>query len=301
MKSRLLCALLVLSAVAAFAQAGDKFAFEVASIKPAPPQPMNQTRIGMQTDGGMLRYTNVAIREMIRVAYKVKDFQIEGPDWMGTTRFDINAKFPAGATEDNVPEMLQALLAERFKLTLHKDSQERPVYAMVVGKNGPKLKAAEVQTNAPTDGGANPSAHGVTVSTPIGGSSPPALRPSGPVRRGGAMMMSMAANGMTFNAPSATIAQLAEALSRFTERPIQDATGIDGQYEFELTFMPETMRGIQRRMPPPAADHPGDAADTPPAESIADALQHYGLKLEPRKSAVDVLTIEHVEKTPTEN
>ena len=301
MKSRLLCALLVLSAVAAFAQAGDKFAFEVASIKPAPPQPMNQTRIGMQTDGGMLRYTNVAIREMIRVAYKVKDFQIEGPDWMGTTRFDINAKFPAGATEDNVPEMLQALLAERFKLTLHKDSQERPVYAMVVGKNGPKLKAAEVQTNAPTDGGANPSAHGVTVSTPIGGSSPPALRPSGPVRRGGAMMMSMAANGMTFNAPSATIAQLAEALSRFTERPIQDATGIDGQYEFELTFMPETMRGIQRRMPPPAADHPGDAADTPPAESITEALQHYGLKLEPRKSAVDVLTIEHVEKTPTEN
>lgn len=301
MKSRLLCALLVLSAVAAFAQAGDKFAFEVASIKPAPPQPMNQTRIGMQTDGGMLRYTNVAIREMIRVAYKVKDFQIEGPDWMGTTRFDISAKFPAGATEDNVPEMLQALLAERFKLTLHKDSQERPVYAMVVGKNGPKLKAAEVQTNAPTDGGANPSAHGVTVSTPIGGSSPPALRPSGPVRRGGAMMMSMAANGMTFNAPSATIAQLAEALSRFTERPIQDATGIDGQYEFELTFMPETMRGIQRRMPPPAADHPGDAADTPPAESIAEALQHYGLKLEPRKSAVDVLTIEHVEKTPTEN
>jgi len=301
MKSRLLCALLVLSAVAAFAQAGDKFAFEVASIKPAPPQPMNQTRIGMQTDGGMLRYTNVAIREMIRVAYKVKDFQIEGPDWMGTTRFDISAKFPAGATEDNVPEMLQALLAERFKLILHKDSQERPVYAMVVGKNGPKLKAAEVQTNAPTDGGANPSAHGVTVSTPIGGSSPPALRPSGPVRRGGAMMMSMAANGMTFNAPSATIAQLAEALSRFTERPIQDATGIDGQYEFELTFMPETMRGIQRRMPPPAADHPGDAADTPPAESIAEALQHYGLKLEPRKSAVDVLTIEHVEKTPTEN
>ncbi len=301
MKSRLLCALLVLSAVAAFAQAGDKLAFEVASIKPAPPQPMNQTRIGMQTDGGMLRYTNVSIREMIRVAYKVKDFQIEGPDWMGTTRFDISAKFPAGATEDNVPEMLQALLAERFKLILHKDSQERPVYAMVVGKNGPKLKAAEVQTNAPTDGGANPSAYGVTVSTPIGGSSPPALRPSGPVRRGGAMMMSMAANGMTFNAPSATIAQLAEALSRFTERPIQDATGIDGQYEFELTFMPETMRGIQRRMPPPAADHPGDAADTPPAESIAEALQHYGLKLEPRKSAVDVLTIEHVEKTPTEN
>jgi uncharacterized protein (TIGR03435 family) len=301
MKSRLLCALLVLSAVAAFAQAGDKLAFEVASIKPAPPQPMNQTRIGMQTDGGMLRYTNVAIREMIRVAYKVKDFQIEGPDWMGTTRFDISAKFPAGATEDNVPEMLQALLAERFKLILHKDSQERPVYAMVVGKNGPKLKAAEVQTNAPTDGGANPSAYGATVSTPIGGSSPPVLRPSGQVRRSGAMMMSMAANGMTFNAPSVTIAQLAEALSRFTERPIQDATGIDGQYEFELTFMPETMRGIQRRMPPPAADHPGDAADTPPAESITEALQHYGLKLEPRKSAVDVLTIEHVEKTPTEN
>ena len=294
MNSRMLCAFVVcLSVAAAFGQAGDKVAFEVASIKPAPQQAMNQIRIGMQADGGMLRYTNVSIKEMVRVAYKVKDFQIEGPDWMGSTRFDINAKFPAGATEDQVPEMLQALLAERFKLILHKDSQERPVYAMVVGKNGPKLKAAEVQTdNVAPPGG--PPAAGV----PGAGA---AVRPGGPVPRG-AMMLMMDPAGMHFKAASATLAQFAEAISRFTERPVQDMTGLPGQYEFDMTFTPEVTRGMPRMMgPPPGAGGDRPAEPVEHAESIVDAVQHYGLKMEPRKSAVDILTIDHIEKTPTEN
>jgi uncharacterized protein (TIGR03435 family) len=113
------------------------------------------------------------------------------------------------------------------------------------------------------------------------------------------MMMMMSPNGLTFKAPSATIAQLAEALSRFSERPIQDATGIEGQYEFELTFTPE--RGIPRRMPGAGGDRPADSGDAAPAETIAEAVQHYGLKLEPRKSDVEIVAIDHVEKTPTEN
>ena len=292
MNSKMLCAFVVcLSAAAAFGQAGDKLSFEVASIKPAPQQPMNQIRIGMQADGGMLRYTNVSLKDCIRVAYKVKDFQIEGPEWLGNTRFDITAKFPAGATQDQLPEMLQALLTERFKLTLHKDSQDRPIYAMVVGKNGPKLKPAEVQT----DNAANPPAAG----PPSAGT---ALRPGGPVPRGNMMLM-MDPSGMHFKAAAVTLAQLAEAISRFTERPVQDMTGIEGQYEFDMTFTPEVTRGMPRMMgPPPGAggDRPADAP-AERAESIVDAVQHYGLKMEPRKSAVDILTIDHIERTPTEN
>jgi uncharacterized protein (TIGR03435 family) len=288
----MLCAFVVcLSVAAAFGQTGDKLSFEVASIKPAPPQPMNQIRIGMQADGGMLRYTNVSLKECIRVAYKVKDFQIEGPDWLGSTRFDITAKFPAGATQDQVPEMLQALLTERFKLALHKDSQERPIYALVAGKNGPKLKAAEVQT----DNGANAPASG-----PPGAG--PAVRPGGQAPRGNMMLM-MDPSGMHFKAASATLTQFAEAISRFTERPVQDMTGIEGQYEFDMTFTPEVTRGMPRMMGPPpgaGADRPADAP-AERAESILDAVQHYGLKMEPRKSAVDILTVDHIEKTPTEN
>jgi uncharacterized protein (TIGR03435 family) len=130
---------------AAFGQ--QKVEFEVASIKPSEPTPMGMIRIGMSADAGMVRYMNSSLRDVIRTAYRVKDFQIEGPDWMSSARFDITAKLPDGASKDQIPEMLQALLAERFKLQLHRDNKEHAVYALVVGKGGPKLKPAEVQTD----------------------------------------------------------------------------------------------------------------------------------------------------------
>lgn len=74
-------------------------------------------------------------------AYGVKPYQITGPDWLATMRFDIVAKMPEGSKKD-APKMLQALLEERFKLTTHRASAEHPVLALVVGKGGPKLKAS---------------------------------------------------------------------------------------------------------------------------------------------------------------
>ena len=79
-------------------QPSGKLAFEVASIKPSQPLPMGQMRIMMSTDGGMLRYNNVSLKDCIRVAYRVKDFQVQGPDWLGSARFDIVAKLPDGAS-----------------------------------------------------------------------------------------------------------------------------------------------------------------------------------------------------------
>ena len=147
MKTWTLCIALVLIASGALlGQQQGAVSFEVASIKPSAPQPMGFRRIGMTTDGGIARYSGVSLQDLIRSAYRVKDFQIQGPDWLGNDRFDIVAKLPDGAKEDQVPEMLQALLAERFKLTLHRDTKEHPIYALIVGKNGPQLKPAEVQT-----------------------------------------------------------------------------------------------------------------------------------------------------------
>jgi uncharacterized protein (TIGR03435 family) len=265
-------------------QPSTNLAFEVASIKPAEPMAMGQMRIGMTADAGMLRYTNVSLKDCIRVAYRVKDFQVDGPDWLGNARFDITAKFPAGATQDQVPEMLQALLAERFKLTLHRNSKEHAIYALVAGKDGPKLKKAEVQTR--------------DASAPGGASGP------GPGPRNGFMLM-MGPEGLHLKAPSTSLANLADALSRFSERPIVDMTGIEGQYDFDVTFTPETVRGMPRGAGPmtaAAADH-APAADAPAEQgaTIFDAVQRYGLKLEPRKAPLDVLTIDHIEKTPTEN
>jgi uncharacterized protein (TIGR03435 family) len=268
------------------AQSAGKLSFEVASIKPSEPQPMNQTRIGMNTDAGMLRYTNVSLKDVVRVAYRVKDFQVEGPDWMGSARFDIVAKFPAGATQDNVPEMLQDLLTERFKLALHRDSKEHAIYALVPGKDGPKLKPAEVQTRQ---------------EAPPAGAAP---RPGGGPPRG-ALMLMMDSSGMHLKAPAVTLTNLCDAISRFTERPVLDMTNIQGQYDFDLVFMPETTHGMTRMGPPPAAagvDHsPDGSAPSEPGASVYEAVQRYGLKLEPRKAPMDILVIDHIEKTPTEN
>ncbi len=264
-------------------QSEQKPAFEVASIKPSEPMPMGRMRITMGADAGMVRYTNVALKDCIRVAYRVKEFQIEGPDWLGSERFDILAKLPAGSSQDQIPEMLQALLAERFKLALHRDTKEHAIYALVAAKGGPKLKAAEVAVGDPASG------------KPAGAGAP----------RGNVSIMA-GPNGAHLKAPSATLSNLAEMISRFSERPVVDMTGIQGQYDFDLVFSPETMRSMPGGMkgpmgPPPGGERlPADAV-AERAGSIYDSVQRYGLKLEPRKAPMEILVVDHIEKTPTEN
>lgn len=284
MKKWIVCTT-VLSFCLAFGQQPiGTIAFEVASIKPAKPLPMGMVRIGMSADAGMLRYTNVSLRDCIRVAYRVKEFQVQGPEWLGRERFDIVAKIPDGVSQDQVPEMLQALLKERFKLALHHDTKEHAIYALVAAKNGPKLKPAE----NPTAGGAS-------------GSEAP--RAGVPPREN--MTITRSPEGARLKAPSVTLSAFVEMISRFCERPVVDMSGIQGQYDFELVFTPETtprMPGGRRLMaPPPGAEPPAGEAPAERAGSIHDALQRYGLKLDSRKAPMEILAVDHIEKVPTEN
>jgi uncharacterized protein (TIGR03435 family) len=104
------------------------------------PNPANRMFIGMKADAGIVHYTSITLKDCIRAAYRVRDFQIQGPDWMSSVRFDINAKLPAGASTEQIPEMMQALLAERFGMVLEHGTKEQTVYALVTGRDGPKLK-----------------------------------------------------------------------------------------------------------------------------------------------------------------
>src|ERR1039457_178528 len=143
---------LLLVKSAALGQGVSKPAFEVASVKPAAPidiaklvaaaQNGETPNIGMKINGARAQYTYMALKDLIGIAYKVKPYQITGPAWLAEQRFDIVAKFPDGASKDDAPEMLQALLKERFKLEAHIESKERPVMALVVGKGGPKMTAS---------------------------------------------------------------------------------------------------------------------------------------------------------------
>jgi uncharacterized protein (TIGR03435 family) len=121
--------------------------FEVAAIRPASfptPETMRsgQFRAGMKINGLSLDWGFVTLADLIPYAYRVKSFQVTGPSWMRESRWNILAKLPEGATQDQAPEMIQALLAERFKLTIHRDKREQPVYDLIVGKGGPKLEAS---------------------------------------------------------------------------------------------------------------------------------------------------------------
>lgn len=241
---------------------------------------MNQIRTNMSADGAMLRYTNVSLKDCIRVAHRVKNFQIEGPDWIESTRFDIVAKLPAGSSQQQIPEMLQSLLTDRFQLTLHRETKDHAIYALVAVKGGPHLKPAEVST----DEGAAPGATG---------------------GRGGAMTMQVDGAGVHLKANSATLATLGEMISRFSERPVVDMTGIQGQYDFDLVFSPETMRGVSAAAhgagPLPAGgDRPLPETPEGPG-SIYDSVQKYGLKLESRKAPMEVLVVDRIEKAPIEN
>jgi uncharacterized protein (TIGR03435 family) len=259
------CSLLVSGAMA---RQAPKRAFEVANVKLIDPN--NSVFVAMSADPSLVSYRNLTLRDAIRGAYKVRDFQIVGPDWMSSVRFEVDAKLPAGATTEQIPEMFQALLEERFKLAWRREPREMPVYALLVGKDGPKLKPAQIV----------PPGQAMAMGTDG--------KPRAGVVFGGSLAQ------MTITAPNASILTLVGVASRFTSRPIVDVTGIDGEYDFTLTFAAETDAGLPQGFQ-------GNSALSEPAPSFAEAVKKYGLRVEPRKDTVDMFVITHLEKTPTEN
>jgi uncharacterized protein (TIGR03435 family) len=264
-----------LAAWAAFGQARPQF--EVATVKSAQPSPEGRLMVRMGGDPGMIRMSNVSLRDLIRTAYEVKDYQITGPDWINRERYDVMAKIPPGTPKDQVLIMRQSLLADRFKLQLHHDQKELPVYALVVGKGGMKIQPVEEQTD-------------------------------GDNRRPGGMMRMMGLGHIEVEKIS--LAQFAEMISRFADRPIVDNTGVKGLFNFKLDFAidPGVMMQMKMAMrdagpggprPEGAGEKPSDPMDLP---SIFSAVQdRLGLKLEGRKEPVDILVIDHAEKAPIEN
>src|SRR5215471_1375221 len=132
--------------VAAGVLSAATLAFEVASIKTAllsnPMDAMHgNAPIGIKIDAARVDIAGLRLMDLVRIAYGVKPYQIVAPEWMkGGQRWDIQATLPAGAKQQQIPAMLEALLRERFKLASHRETKDHPVYALVVGSGGPKMK-----------------------------------------------------------------------------------------------------------------------------------------------------------------
>ncbi len=293
-------------------------AFEVASIKPSGRlDPIaiqsGKMRIGMKVDGAICSIGAFSLRDLIRTAYEVKDFQITGPDWLGNPmtaeRFNLEATMPEGATEKQVPQMLQALLTERFKLIVHRDEKEQAVYALVVGKGGPKLKPAEPDPAAPET--PEEPKKGETVvgqgSSQVKMSGSP-MDPKGMTIKGGPqgqMRMTMADGRMHMEAAKMTMAALAEIATQFVGKPVVDRTELKGAYQVAFDLSMDDLKNVARAMGAggaPGMEGPkaGEASD-PSGSSIFTSVQQMGLKLESRKAPLTMVVIDHLEKTPTEN
>jgi uncharacterized protein (TIGR03435 family) len=319
---------LTLTALAAFAQSAPqtKLTFEVASIKPSAPLDMakiaagiqngQMPKIGPHVDNARAEYTYMALRELIVAAYKVKPYQITGPDWLASEHFDIVAKMPEGSTKDDAPKMLQALLEERFKLTLHRETKEHPVLALVIGKGGPKLK--ESPTPTPIDENVPLKQGEMGVDTP-----------DGPVRmtigKDGSATVNMGTKGtmryridpasmtMHLEGSAMTMSGFADMLTQFSmlggagDKQVVDMTDLKGNYEVAFDFNLSDLIAMARAQgmdvpagagatSPIAASDPGGASST-----LFAAVSALGLKLEQRKAPIEQLIIDHIEKAPTEN
>jgi uncharacterized protein (TIGR03435 family) len=283
-------------------------AFEAASVKVSAALPNGVIMVRMgggpdSTDPGRVTYTGVNLKSLVARAYGVKEFQVEGPAWLEGERYDVIATIPKGADKEQVGLMMQRLLAERFKLTLHHESKPLAVYTMSVAKSGTKLK--EVDPDAPI------------AAPPLSPGAPPPP-PPGPVGagmpRGGGMRMMLSPAGRRITG-NTTIARLCDMLSNLTDRPVIDLTELKGTYALDLSWTPDenekaggkfapamAMANTLGGGPAPGAGQSGPDGSSDPEQTLVQALQsNYGLKLEAKKNPADILVIDRAEKVPTEN
>ena len=305
---------IILSGASLFAQAPT---FEVASVKPSEPitpamVASGKLHAGMKIDGKRVDIGNFGLMQLICKAYDVKAYQVKGPAFLKTVglagqRFDIVANLPEGATKEQVPQMLQALLAERFKLVGHQETKEQAVYAMVVGKGGLKIEESQPPAASPDGAAPNPAVTGsssVSVSQTKGGAV--VSDGSGKQQK---MTPSPDGKSMRFEIWGATLAELAEGLSPMVDHPIVDMTGLTGKYHVTLDISMQELMNIARAAGAavPAGEGGGDAskpaelASDPGGSSLFTTIQTLGLKLEPRKVPLTFIVVDSVEKMPTEN
>jgi uncharacterized protein (TIGR03435 family) len=279
--------------------------FEVASVKPGPPDgigsmnggplpvgPFNQTN----HDPGRITWTNVRLGRMIQVAFDFPIDRISGPDWLFGDVVTIVATVPAGTSVGDFRLMVQSLLAERFKLTVHRETKQVSGYALEVAKNGPKLKesANGLVKESKGDVKRDEACRGCNAIVIQDESGFPAPRPGNPMFLPGAgFAATIVVNGKyRASVLNGEAKGIADYLGNALGSPVEDRTGLTGIYDVHLEFVPDASGTAPN----------ATAAAAEPGTDIFDAVQsQLGLKLTRTKVPVETLVIDHVEKAPTEN
>ena len=274
---------------AALPAAQQSASFDVASVRPnhAPIVDPDDSSISIEP-GGTFKTVNYPLRLLILFAYQIQNFQLEAPEWTLSSRFDIVARSgaaaaPATANVNASRTMLQGLLADRFQLAAHKETQERPIYELVRvrgdGQPGPRLRRSTGDCAA-----RRAALQNGTAANPPG--------PPGPGGCGVSTRLGRIAFG------GSPVSAVANVLSPLVQRVVVDRTGLTGEWEFELTFTPDP----STLQVPPGLPLPPVAANADPnAPSLFTALEEQlVLKLQPARGPVEMLVVDRVQQ-PTEN
>jgi len=258
--------------------------FEAASIK------INRDRSERPTlmrpilqKSGRVLMTNQPLRDVIRAAYGINESQIVGgPSWIGMTGFDVDARGAAGMSIETARTMLQALLADRFSLAVHREQRQQPVYELTVaarnGRPGPQLRAAKGECLPVTRPAGMP---------PLPPPPPPGLTEAIPLlfARTAFKCPSIFMAGYV-SARAVSLDALSTELEPVVGRPVLNRTGLTGEFDIDLSYSP----GLEAA-----------TAGTDLAPQLATALRdQLGLRLAARRRAVDVLVIDRA-TMPSEN
>jgi uncharacterized protein (TIGR03435 family) len=244
---------------AALANAAGAQTFEVASVKPAAPE----SRYSMRNGPSQIAYSRVSLQTLLTKAYGIETYQLAGPSWLEDARYDLAAKLPAGTPKDQIPQMLRALLAERFALVEHRETRELPVYALVIGRNGHKLKPS----TPPEETTEQPPINRVSVASDGYPTMPPGYK--------GTVIGAKFPGKTTLRFRGESLPDFARFMTGELDRPVFDSTGLAGTYDFGIAWENDDVFN-------------------------AFAVQ-LGLKLESRKLPVEMLVIDRLERVPTGN
>jgi uncharacterized protein (TIGR03435 family) len=243
--------------------------FEVASVRVSK---LTQNGTERVLQSGRVDLQGITLKELITVAYDFDDDRLAGaPKWMETDRFDVAAKTQPGVPFDALIAMVQKLLAERFKLAVHREDQPVPVFALTPGKRSVKLKESD-------------------------GSSRSECK------------LSVGDGARTYTCTNTTMDQLAVRLRQVAggylgAHPVVDLTGLKGSYDFALSWAPVGRFNAAGRGGDAGQSTAGVAAADPTGDiTVFEAVDKFlGLKLAEQKHPMSVVVIDHVDRTPTDN
>ncbi|HUA63268.1 MAG TPA: TIGR03435 family protein [Verrucomicrobiae bacterium] len=262
----------ILAAITIGCWAQDGPTFEAASIKPSDIVPGQGytawSKGGPGTDDPTrIDFHNTSLSDLICRAYGVEYYQLVGPDWLQMQRYQLAATLAKGTTKEQFQMMFRNLLIDRFKLQVHRDQKEMERYSLTVGKGGPKFKA-HVETpepDTPQSFGSKTDNDGYPV-----------------IPRAGMAVINGRAR---VKYPDWDVDRLSGMLAGQLRAPVHNDTELTGTYDFDLFW---SMR------------RPDSDSDTGP-DLIVAVQEQLGLKLERKKGLVDVVVIDHVERTPSAN